>query len=869
MEARHKMMNYEYAVCLATFFCIQIVGIQLGMLFGVLISLIIFAYVYSSMASVSSATLRSSTVVRSYKERATLIANRGKIVTIALNGYIFFGSAVRVLEDITSKIELRVVEDDPAMDGEQPALSSSTTEDSIFDATFSPVELVCKSAPKVQPDRPLSDMNSFFNAFNSPSDDPRSAAKTPVQRAPSARKDKLMSASKSSIVPRIEEMGLVNENTRLLGRSGQKAKPLMEDYDSLATPAGKHVPPPFLRQRSRSQSAQQNHHALFDDGHGKHVELALAMGGNHSHHPLEGLKTVYEMSGTEIQHHYEVHQQIVHSADSPPRPTRLLSGSHDNSKFPPRKANFNDDEQSRLCRSYPTPNATCHIDSLALTSPQIIEPLFTPPSGASNNHSSILLPFSSPPPKINNDLDLLATVAVQPAPTTVKPKKSFRRVNEIADMHVSTDSDDIHKPTAIQHNVDIATPRCGSWVVGEDLIPREEAHIHKEAVDILTVDSGKIDSRAFIKHDATSGSDKFDTSCGSMSASSSTSMVSLTPVPVSNGHQGHSGASGNGRPPQASRSHWHPPVASSPPPMYGISYHSPRDKMEKTNTRPSTPLLYAKGNAEITSAPLDEEMGIPQESNCHAVTEYLVLDFSTVLGVDATAARTCFRSLVNLTKEAAATVVFAQMPTEVETLLRAHHVITAHSVVFSQVDDALEWCENQLLSRGEDPQGYAQIHNHRQQALHTAERGISPLPIADAEVTFLNAFKLRTILEDYLDLPISNQAVIARILHADLLAHYFKREHFGTHELIFEVGDLAEKLYFIERGEVEIITIGSALADLAIPSSNSSSSRHTSNHSTRPNAGSIFCHDTAIRVSKVCKGCAFGEAEFFLHHTYR
>lgn len=46
--------------------------------------------------------IRSSTVVRSYEERCFLLsrANRGKIVTISIKGYVFFGSAVRILEEV-------------------------------------------------------------------------------------------------------------------------------------------------------------------------------------------------------------------------------------------------------------------------------------------------------------------------------------------------------------------------------------------------------------------------------------------------------------------------------------------------------------------------------------------------------------------------------------------------------------------------------------------------------------------------------------------------------------------------------------------------------------------------------------------------
>jgi len=83
----------------------------------------------------------------------------------------------------------------------------------------------------------------------------------------------------------------------------------------------------------------------------------------------------------------------------------------------------------------------------------------------------------------------------------------------------------------------------------------------------------------------------------------------------------------------------------------------------------------------------------PQE----ILTEYLVLDFTAVIGVDATAARSCFLMLVQLMRSANVTVVFANMNSHVETLFRAHSVVTETDIVIPHLDDALEWCEEQVL----------------------------------------------------------------------------------------------------------------------------------------------------------------------------
>lgn len=87
-------------------------------------------------------------------------------------------------------------------------------------------------------------------------------------------------------------------------------------------------------------------------------------------------------------------------------------------------------------------------------------------------------------------------------------------------------------------------------------------------------------------------------------------------------------------------------------------------------------------------------------TNCEEVTtEFLVLDFSDVMGVDATAARSCFLTLVHLMKNAQVRVVFANLNAKLETLLRSHRVLDEESIVIPDIDDALEWCEDQIIAK--------------------------------------------------------------------------------------------------------------------------------------------------------------------------
>jgi hypothetical protein len=103
-----------------------------GMFIGIMLAMASFVVSYSSSQTVSSAALQTSTVIRTFEERAALIAHRGKVVTITLKGYIFFGSAVKILEDIKSHVTISVPELSPQQlmqlqHQQQLALASATT----------------------------------------------------------------------------------------------------------------------------------------------------------------------------------------------------------------------------------------------------------------------------------------------------------------------------------------------------------------------------------------------------------------------------------------------------------------------------------------------------------------------------------------------------------------------------------------------------------------------------------------------------------------------------------------------------------------------------------------------------------------------
>ncbi|CAM9823419.1 unnamed protein product, partial [Choristocarpus tenellus] len=79
-------------------------------------------------------------------------------------------------------------------------------------------------------------------------------------------------------------------------------------------------------------------------------------------------------------------------------------------------------------------------------------------------------------------------------------------------------------------------------------------------------------------------------------------------------------------------------------------------------------------------------------------TRRVILDFSRVVGIDATAARTCFLMLKRTLEVEGVDVLFAGVKPRVLVVLRAHGVVGSDDPLFGSLDSALEWSEEQLLS---------------------------------------------------------------------------------------------------------------------------------------------------------------------------
>lgn len=94
----------EYLVCLSTFLAIVYLGVQRGLFVGLVLAMFVFVVKYSSAPTVSISSLQQSKVARSYQDRRFLVGCKGSIVSVKPQGYVFFGTAIRLLEEVKKHI---------------------------------------------------------------------------------------------------------------------------------------------------------------------------------------------------------------------------------------------------------------------------------------------------------------------------------------------------------------------------------------------------------------------------------------------------------------------------------------------------------------------------------------------------------------------------------------------------------------------------------------------------------------------------------------------------------------------------------------------------------------------------------------------
>lgn len=98
-HARHKMLFREFAIVWFTFIVMNVYSLDVGIIMGIVVAGFNFIWSYIAVASVRRVVKRSR-VERDLRERALLQTVRLSIVTLELDGFIFFGSSVKMMEEV-------------------------------------------------------------------------------------------------------------------------------------------------------------------------------------------------------------------------------------------------------------------------------------------------------------------------------------------------------------------------------------------------------------------------------------------------------------------------------------------------------------------------------------------------------------------------------------------------------------------------------------------------------------------------------------------------------------------------------------------------------------------------------------------------
>lgn len=98
-HARHKMLAREYAIVWLTFLVMALTNLELGIVAGIVVAAFNFICSYVAASSVRRVVKRSR-VERDLRERALLAQARLAIVTLELDGFIFFGSSVKMMDAV-------------------------------------------------------------------------------------------------------------------------------------------------------------------------------------------------------------------------------------------------------------------------------------------------------------------------------------------------------------------------------------------------------------------------------------------------------------------------------------------------------------------------------------------------------------------------------------------------------------------------------------------------------------------------------------------------------------------------------------------------------------------------------------------------
>ncbi|RLN57875.1 hypothetical protein BBJ28_00022556, partial [Nothophytophthora sp. Chile5] len=250
--------------------------------------------------------------------------------------------------------------------------------------------------------------------------------------------------------------------------------------------------------------------------------------------------------------------------------------------------------------------------------------------------------------------------------------------------------------------------------------------------------------------------------------------------------------------------------------------------------------------------------GQPSADHERGPTRFVVLDFSRVSGVDATAARSCFLALKLAFRLGDVCVVYCGMQPTVEFLLRANDVITTapqsqeqqdrrdqrldnECHVTSDLDLALYWCEQQLI-----------LAAARRRSVESGERlafsplGSRTLPLPQVFAAYLSD---------------DRKADAATVKALEELAQAFTVREWREQEQLFRIDEHSDAWFVLLCGKVEMLTRPGA----ATLSSDSPKVGDQSSSLRSPRRGSNSNESEQRElVGRVRPGCIFGDMGFML-----
>lgn len=241
-------------------------------------------------------------------------------------------------------------------------------------------------------------------------------------------------------------------------------------------------------------------------------------------------------------------------------------------------------------------------------------------------------------------------------------------------------------------------------------------------------------------------------------------------------------------------------------------------------------------------------------------TRFVVFDFSRVSGLDATAARSCFLALKLLFSHHRITAVYCGMSADVEFLLRANDVLLAQELireschVTSDLDLALDWCEQQLILTAARKRSF--------------ESGLQ-LYCSPFESRMLS---LKQIFLAYLD---EKRRTVSQSNAMDELEGYFHIREWREDDRVFDVDEPSDAWYVLLRGQVTLCTQSQAPAEGSTLSSIRNCSRMSlstvvSSITSSSRSNNSLPHQQHSRelVGRVRAGCIFGDLDYVLSQLH-